>query len=180
MTVSSPAKTPSIFVSHGAPTIALDQSDAHRFLTRFPDAPLRDLDRAFIDRSLVPALRGVIETKRPAIDLVKTSMVGIRVGYERLMIPQKTAGTPQWCVSLAEGRFAIPFHQEAKTDLTDDGIVQLLIEGHTAREIADMLHLSPRTIEHRIDRMKARHEAKNLVHLVAKLVGAQLDRRDVG
>lgn len=29
---------PSIFVSHGAPTIALDQSDAHKFLTKFSDA----------------------------------------------------------------------------------------------------------------------------------------------
>lgn len=29
---------PSIFVSHGAPTIALDESDAHQFLTKLPDA----------------------------------------------------------------------------------------------------------------------------------------------
>lgn len=33
-----PTKLPSLFVSHGAPTIALDQSDAHKFLTKFPDA----------------------------------------------------------------------------------------------------------------------------------------------
>jgi 4,5-DOPA dioxygenase extradiol len=38
MTEASPAKIPSLFVSHGAPTIALDQSDAHHFLTKFPDA----------------------------------------------------------------------------------------------------------------------------------------------
>ncbi len=38
MTEASPAKIPSLFVSHGAPTIVLDQSDAHKFLTKFPDA----------------------------------------------------------------------------------------------------------------------------------------------
>lgn len=65
--------------------------------------------------------------------------------------------------------------KEAKTDITDDNIIQLLIEGQTTKEIGALLHLSPRTIEHRIDRLKTRFEARNVVHLVAKLVASQMD-----
>ncbi|WP_390919876.1 LuxR C-terminal-related transcriptional regulator [Neorhizobium turbinariae] len=53
-----------------------------------------------------------------------------------------------------------------------------LIEGQTTKEIGDLLQLSPRTIEHRIDRLKTRFEARNLVHLVAKLVANQVGRKD--
>ena len=38
MPANTSAKIPSLFVSHGAPTIALDPSDAHHFLTKMPDA----------------------------------------------------------------------------------------------------------------------------------------------
>jgi len=40
-----------------------------------------------------------------------------------------------------------------------------------------MLELSPRTIEHPIEKMKTRVWARNLPHLDAKLAGAQLDRQ---
>lgn len=148
-------------------------------LAALPDSALRDLDRVFIDQSVIPAFQRAVESKSPSFDLVKTQMLGVRVGYERLIVPQKTDGVPRWCVSLKEGRFAIPSHQDMKTDLVDDGIIQLLIEGQTAKEIAQMLDLSPRTIEHRIEKMKARFGARNLVHLVAKLVATQFDRRDL-
>lgn len=149
-----------------------------RIIAELRDSALRDLDRTFVDEAIIPGFQRVIASNRPIIDFVKTQLLGVRIGYERLILPQKTEGIPKWCLSLAEGRFAIPSHQGPSIDLTDDGIVQLLIEGHTAKEIADMLNLSPRTIEHRIDKMKSRFGAKNLVHLVAKLVGAQVDRRE--
>lgn len=145
-------------------------------LSRYPDSLLGDLDRSFIDRDVIPAFRIVLNSKRPSIDFVKTRIIGIRVGYERLIIPQKTDGIPRWCLSLKEGRFAIPYHQGRKIDLTDEGIVQLLIEGHTAKEIAEMLDLSQRSIEHRIEKLKIQFEARNLVHLVAKIVATKLDQ----
>lgn len=149
-----------------------------RMRKELPDAALGELNRGYIDEAVIPAFSRAVESRRPLLDLVRTRILGMRVGYQRLILPQKGEGAPQWCISLVEGRFFIPSDKEAKTDLTDDGIVQLLIEGHTAREIAELLHLSPRTIEHRIDRMKERLEAKNLVHLVAKLVASQLDRKE--
>jgi len=145
---------------------------------QFPDAALRDLDRRFIDDAIIAAYLRALEVKRPAIDLVRTKLLGVRIGYERLILPQKCDGKPDWCISLIEGRFFISPMQEAKTDITDDNIIQLLIEGQSTKEIAEFLHLSPRTIEHRIDRLKNRFEAKNLVHLVAKLVATQVGRRE--
>jgi DNA-binding CsgD family transcriptional regulator len=148
-----------------------------QMLREFPNAALRDLNRTFIDNHVVPAFSNAIEMKRPIIDIVKTEVLGVRIGYERIIIPQKTASIPKWCVSLKVGRFAIPKHEEIGTDLTDEGIIQLLIEGNTSKEIAAMMNLSPRTVEHRIDKMKTRFGARNLVHLVAKLVATQVDRK---
>ncbi len=106
-------------------------------------------------------------------------LIGIRIGYERLILPQKGQVKPGWCISLAEGRFFMPPGQDAKTDKTDDNAIQLLIEGHTAKEIAQVLNLPPRTIEHRIDKLKDRFDARNLVHLVAKLVATQVARKEL-
>lgn len=145
---------------------------------QFPDAALRDLNQGFIDDAIIAPYSRALEVKRPAIELVRTKLLGIRIGYERLILPQKCDGKPGWCISLVEGRFFISPMREAKTDITDDNIIQLLIEGQSTKEIAEFLHLSPRTIEHRIDRLKNRFEAKNLVHLVAKLVATQIDRRE--
>lgn len=147
-----------------------------RMRREFPDAVLRDLNRSFIDDAIIPTYSRSVQIGRPMIDHVRTRLLGVRIGYERLILPQKVEGKPGWCLSLIEGRFFIPPAAEASTDLTDEGIIQLLIEGQTAKEIADLLSLSPRTIEHRIDRLKERFEARNLVHLVAKLVSMQLER----
>ncbi len=147
---------------------------------QFPDAALRDLNRSFIDDAIIAPYSRALEVKRPALELVRTKLLGVRIGYERLILPQKCDGKPGWCMSLIEGRFFISPMREAKTDLTDDNIIQLLIEGQSTKEIAEFLHLSPRTIEHRIDRLKSRFEAKNLVHLVAKLVATQIERREKG
>jgi DNA-binding CsgD family transcriptional regulator len=148
-----------------------------RMKREFPDAPLRDLNRGFVDDAIIPAYLSALELRRPTIDMVKVKLIGIRIGYERLILPQKSQGKPGWCISLAEGRFFMPPVQDAKTDTTDDNVIQLLIEGHTAKEIAQMLNLSPRTIEHRIDKLKDRFDARNLVHLVAKLVATQVARK---
>jgi len=148
-----------------------------RMKREFPDAVLRDLNRGFIDDAIIPAFSKALQVGRPQLELVTTKLLGVRIGYERLILPQKTEGRPDWCVSLIEGRFLVSRAEGAKTDITDDNIIQLLIEGHTSKEIAELLALSPRTIEHRIDKLKDRFEAKNLVHLVAKLITDQLSQK---
>ncbi|MDE1991161.1 MAG: helix-turn-helix transcriptional regulator [Rhizobiaceae bacterium] len=151
-----------------------------RMKRELPDAPLRDLDGSFVGDAIIPMYSRAVEAGRPTIDFVSTKLLGFRVGYDRLILPQKCDGKPGWCIGLIEGRFLTPPTREVKTDITDDNIIQLLIEGQTAKEIAALINLSPRTIEHRIDKLKERFEARSLVHLVAKLVAVQVGRMDHG
>lgn len=148
--------------------------------TYFPNGPLHNLDRAYVDEAIIPAVNRMLEIRRPAIELVKSKLAGVSFGYDRVILPQKCDGRPSWCISMAEGRFMVPRPREDKMDLVDEGIVQLLIEGHTAKEIAGLLAFSPRTVEHRIEKMKERLGARNLVHLVAKLVGQQVGGTTTG
>ncbi len=144
----------------------------------FPEGPLRDLpDRAYTLDAIIPHYSRAIALRKPLIDLVQAKLAGINVGYDRLLIPQKTATRPEWCLSFTEGRFMFHAPVDAKLDMVDEGIIQLLMEGETAKEIAVVLALSQRTIEHRIDKMKNRYEAKNVVHLTAKLFSIHMDRR---
>ncbi|MGN7713464.1 LuxR C-terminal-related transcriptional regulator [Agrobacterium radiobacter] len=69
-----------------------------------------------------------------------------------------------------------PPQQHEKLDVADEAIVQLLIEGATAKEIAETLSVSARTVEHRIERLKTRYGARNTVHLIAMLVTAHAEK----
>lgn len=140
----------------------------------FADTALRNLDRDFVDRMMIPAYSRAVMLRRPTKEMVRSQIGPIQVGYERLILPQKTAERPDWCISLVAARYLLPKMLEAKTDAIDENVIQLLIEGHATKEIADWLNLSPRTIEHRLSRLKDRFEAENLVHLVAKIVAAQV------
>ena len=59
---------------------------------QFPDAALRDLNRGFIDDAIIAAYSRALEVKRPALELVRTKLLGVRIGYERLILPQKCDG----------------------------------------------------------------------------------------
>ena len=144
--------------------------------TATPPAPYTTLEGALASGFAITQLHHSAghDLRRPAIEHIRSKIAGVRFGYDRVILPQKGDGIPSWCISMAEGRFMLPRPREEKMDLVDEGIVQLLIEGHTAKEIADLLALSPRTVEHRIEKMKDRLGARNLVHLVAKLVGQQV------
>ncbi|UHS61722.1 winged helix-turn-helix transcriptional regulator [Agrobacterium vaccinii] len=54
----------------------------------------------------------------------------------------------------------------------DLGILQLLAEGATMKEIAEASHRSFRTIHHRVERLKTLLGARNLVHLAALSISA--------
>ena len=140
----------------------------------FADTALRNLDRNFVDHMMIPAYSRAVMLRRPTKEMVRSQIGPIQVGYERLILPQKTVQRPDWCISLVSARYLLPKMLEAKTDAIDENVIQLLIEGHSTKEIADWLNLSPRTIERRLSRLKDRFEAANLVHLVAKIVAAQV------
>jgi len=135
-------------------------------------------DRTYMETAVIPRYREVIATQKPSMELVKTRVLGVNLGYERLILPQKTmARRPSWLLTVSNGRFMFnPPQQQARMDATDEAVIQLLTEGATAKEIAADLGISHRTVEHRLERMKERYGAKNTVHLTAMLVATHFDR----
>lgn len=134
-------------------------------------------DRRYMEEAVIPRLQEVISSQQPRIELVKTKLLGLSLGYDRILLPQKNGAQPEWIISSSYARFLLTRpRQEETLDVADEAITQLLIEGATAKEIAVSLGLSHRTVEHRLSRMKDRMGARNTVHLAAMLVATHLDR----
>lgn len=144
----------------------------------FADCRIGDFkDRRYMEEAVVPRLQEVVRTQQPRIELVKTKLMGLSLGYDRILLPQKNNSGSQWIISSSYARFLLTRpRQEANLDVEDEAITQLLIEGATAKEIASALGFSHRTVEHRLSRMKDRMGARNTVHLVAMLMAMHLDR----
>lgn len=130
-----------------------------------------------METAVIPRLRQVIDSQQPSMELVKTRLFGVNLGYDRILLPQRNAGRPEWIISSSYAQFLLsPPQRREKLDVGNEAIVQLLIEGATAKKIAAALGISHRTVEHRLERMKERYSAKNTVHLVAMLIATHLDR----
>jgi Response regulator containing a CheY-like receiver domain and an HTH DNA-binding domain len=147
----------------------------------FEDQRIGDFkDQTYMANAVIPRLKQVIENQQPSIELVKTQLFGINLGYDRILIPQRTTGRPQWVISSSYARFLLDTPKTyGKFDVDEEAVVQLLLEGCTAKEIAAQLGLSNRTVEHRLDKLKSRFGARNLVHLVVMLLGGHLNREQV-
>lgn len=146
--------------------------------TLFTDCRIGDFkDRTYMERSVIPRLTEVVARQQPASELVKTRLLGVSLGYDRILLPQKNVDGSQWVISSSYAQFLLGHAAAQETlDTADEAIAQLLIEGSTAKEIAVLLGLSHRTVEHRLEKMKQRFGARNTVHLVAMLIAAHIDR----
>jgi DNA-binding CsgD family transcriptional regulator len=144
----------------------------------FADATIGEFkDRSYMEKAVIPRLLEVVHNQQPSIELVKTKLFGVNLGYDRILLPQKNAARPEWVISSSYAQFLLnPPQRQASMDIGDEAIVQLLIEGSTAKEIAATLGISHRTVEHRLERMKERFAAKNTLHLAAMLIATHIDR----
>ncbi|KSV66645.1 hypothetical protein N182_35085 [Sinorhizobium sp. GL2] len=134
-------------------------------------------DQNYMTEAVIPRLQQVIETQRPSMELVKTKIFGINLGYDRILIPQRTSGRPAWVISSSHARFLLDTpRSHGRFDVDDEAVVQLLLEGCTAKEIAAQLGISNRTVEHRLERLKERFGARNTVHLVVMLLGGHVNQ----
>jgi DNA-binding CsgD family transcriptional regulator len=134
-------------------------------------------DQNYMATSVIPRLKEILVTQQPAIELVKTKLFGVNLGYDRILLPQRNVDRPQWVISSSYAQFLLnPSQRQERIDVGDEAIIQLLIEGATAKEIAVTLSLSHRTVEHRLERMKERFGAKNTVHLAAMIISSHIDR----
>nr|WP_245472673.1 helix-turn-helix transcriptional regulator [Rhizobium leguminosarum] len=68
---------------------------------------------------------------------------------------------------------AYPF-ADTHVDEIDHAVLQLLYQGFSAKEIAQQVEISHRTVEHRIERMKARIGARTISQLVALSIASGL------
>ncbi|GEC30921.1 hypothetical protein N181_04930 [Sinorhizobium fredii USDA 205] len=148
----------------------------------FADCRLGDFkDQSFMRGAVIPRLQEVLVSQQPVTELVKTRLMGVNLGYDRILLPQKNAGRPKWIISSSCAQFMLSPPQRRETlDVADEAIIQLLVEGATAKETAATLGISHRTVEHRLERMKQRYGARNVVHLVSMLIATHLDRPSPG
>ena len=139
----------------------------------FKDGRLRDFDdQAYLEDAVYPIYRSVAERRQPHIDLVETRLVGMRVVYDRILLPHKSASCG-WMLSCTNGRFMARLPDtNIVVDPTDEAILENLLNGCSAKEIAAELNLSPRTIEHRLEKLNAKFGAKSLPHLAAMFVAS--------
>src|SRR5262249_4887384 len=109
-------------------------------------------DQGYIESSVLPAYMKAIRAAQPLIDSVETRLLGVRVIYDRIILPQKAETRPQWLVVCTNGRFmAGTPANNLEIDATDQAILTALMEGMTLKEIGAAVDLSPRTVEHRLE-----------------------------
>lgn len=134
-------------------------------------------DQAYLESSVLPAYTKAIQVGQPLIDSVEARLVGVRVVYDRIILPQKSEIRPQWLVVCTHGRFMVGAPaNNLEIDATDQAILTALMEGMTVKEIGAEVDLSPRTVEHRLERVKKQIGARSLPHLAALFVTAGFDR----
>ncbi|MEH0293032.1 helix-turn-helix transcriptional regulator [Agrobacterium sp. CCNWLW71] len=146
------------------------------FLTLQEPSDFRSFpDQECLKHTAVPALTEVLTQQRPSLSKGNTNFGGCKIVYECLLLPQKfETGRSEWCIIFSKIDLLLPEVSGFETDGIDLSILQLLTEGATQKEIGLRLGLSPRTIEHRIDRLKGRVGAKNIQHLVALWIASRL------
>jgi DNA-binding CsgD family transcriptional regulator len=142
--------------------------------SRFDDSTLGAFaDRDYVNLTVVPRYSEILMSQKPVMEPVRTRVFGVVVGYDRLLLPQKNRTRPEWILSLVYGRYLCATPPGcAEIDMIDEQILQMLSEGSGAREVAEKTELSQRTIEHRIEKLKARFGSRNIVQLVVTVMMA--------
>ena len=145
----------------------------------FKGGRLGDLtDQAYLQEAVLPKYNEVIERRQPLTDVVETKLLGIRVVYDRIILPEKCPGKPCWLITCTHGRFMTGTAvRNPALDATDEDIILHLLDGCSVKEIAAAIHLSPRTVEHRLERLKKQLGARSLPQLAALIVAAGLTQK---
>lgn len=128
---------------------------------------LRDIAaRGFVEQHVIATCQKAIADGRPVIGRIDQVVQDVRVLGSHIVIPDPTA-KKAWCVILGEVHSLSAVGRDTRFDDIDLSIMQLLREGLSAREIGKVLELSPRTVEHRVERMKSRASVRALISLLA-------------
>ncbi|MCZ4072834.1 hypothetical protein [Agrobacterium sp. LMR679] len=93
----------------------------------FADCYVEDFkDQKYMEDAVIRRLRHVMEWQQSSMELVKTRLFGVNLGYDRILIPQKNTARPQWVISSSYAQFLLsPPQQHEKLDVADEAIFQL-------------------------------------------------------
>lgn len=144
---------------YGIPTSLVDGAKLQQTQT------LRDLpDVLTIADTVTKACETAVSDGRPSIGKIDHRMWNVRIIGDYMILPDP-AGS--WCVVLGEIHSLSAISHDIRYDDIDLSIIQLSREGLSSREIGKLIELSPRTIEHRIEKMKARAGVKGMLPLLS-------------
>lgn len=141
------------------------------------DLPFHSLaDRNFTLGTMVAGRQRAIAQARPEIDSVDTCLSDARMFGDRIILPSRNAGRHRsWCVSLVRIRCLLPMAKTThEPDAAELAILQLLREGFTAREVGVRIGLSPRTVEHKLEKLKAAFGARSVAHLATLSIASAI------
>lgn len=120
--------------------------------------------------SVHPSIAKAISGRRPSLVAETVRHSKVLTNFEMLALPRPTAKLGEdWCLVFGVIHYLLqPVSLRKDLDDIDLAILQLLREGLQLRQIGHRVELSPRTIEHRIERLKDLVDAKTLHDLVAR------------
>jgi len=119
---------------------------------------------------LSPPIANTFATRRPTLFSDSVTIGNLSFDIDLVVVPKrKAAKTRDWCLVFMAIK-SILRRPETSKDLDDIdlSILQLLREGFLSREIGERLRKSPRTVEHRLERLKSLLGARTLHDLAMR------------
>mgnify|MGYP000034955241 CR=1 FL=1 len=133
-------------------------------------------DHRYLDMHVLASLARAQLTVEPQVEVVSARLDRIYVNFDRLILPQRVLDQrPRWAVTIARPNlvFPLPVNPPAITRRESE-ILDFLIAGLSAKEIARQVGLSPRTVENAIASLKMKFRARNVTHLVSLAIAKRL------
>ncbi|NTH14229.1 helix-turn-helix transcriptional regulator [Agrobacterium rhizogenes] len=133
---------------------------------------LSDLPQVdFTRREILPNLLHVRDAKEAGRHIARPQIGHLDrlVAHDRIDLPAERAGKVEWVLSAVHNLVSLPTTAPSAAPLSagEHKMLQLLYQGLSAKEIARVFQISPRTIEHRVEGIKAKLGARNVAHAVA-------------
>lgn len=132
-------------------------------------------DQSFINKHVCGQYYQTAKTGVVQFETIRTNIQDVYTVFDRLLLPVGHSGNR--LLSVVKARLVVEGAKDSPVVLTsrEREIVSLLASGLTSKEAAIRLNISPRTIEHRIEALKVRVGARNVTHLVALVMSAEMN-----
>jgi len=130
-------------------------------------------DLTYMRNDVAPFYRECKHSGETSIMRMRSKIQDQVAVYDRIIMPVLPKGDNAWSISITKTRLLLPAPPAVLTSKEQD-VLDLLAHGFSAKEIALKMGLSYRTVEHRIDNLKTKLNARNVTHAVAIAVARHL------